>query len=127
LRFELIKESNHVERDGRRVGTGRDSALLRQNCSWNETAILCAAVRRHGRDIILDLANVDALDAAGIGAFISLQAAGVYLTLSNPNVHVREVLRITGLESVFEIRDGQTAEGQTANELLDEFLLAHRS
>lgn len=98
----------------------------------NETAILCAAVRRHGRDIILDLANVDALDAAGIGAFISLQAAGIYLTLKDPNVHVREVLRITGLESVFEIRDGQTedgqiAEGQTANDLLGECVVAHRS
>lgn len=98
----------------------------------NETAILCAAVRRHGRDIILDLANVDALDAAGIGAFISLQAAGIYLTLKDPNVHVREVLRITGLESIFEIRDGQTedgqtAGGQTANDLLGECVVAHRS
>ena len=98
----------------------------------NETAILCAAVRRHGRDIILDLANVDALDAAGIGAFVSLQAAGIYLTLKDPNVHVREVLRITGLESVFEIHDGQTedgqiAEGQTANDLLGECVVAHRS
>ena len=47
-------------------------------------------------------------------------------------MHVREVLRITGLESIFEIRDGQTedgqtAGGQTANDLLGECVVAHRS
>jgi len=32
-----------------------------------ETAILCAAVQQHGRDAILDLRKVDAIDAAGVG------------------------------------------------------------
>jgi anti-anti-sigma regulatory factor len=33
---------------------------------------------------VLDLTQVDAIDAAGIGALASLQAAGVYLKLMNP-------------------------------------------
>ena len=32
-----------------------------------ETSILCAAVQQHGREVILDLQRVHAIDAAGIG------------------------------------------------------------
>lgn len=78
-----------------------------------EAAISCAAVRQHGRNIILDLRNVDAIDAAGIGVLVSLQAAGIYLKLMDPNEHVREVLRVTGLESIFEL-----CEAPTANDVL---------
>ncbi|MGA8539378.1 MAG: STAS domain-containing protein [Terriglobales bacterium] len=69
----------------------------------DETAILCAAVRQERRSVWLDLAGVDAIDAAGIGSLVSLQAAGIYLTLLNPTPQVREVLRVTELDSVFEI------------------------
>ena len=75
-----------------------------------ETAVLCAAVRRYGREVILDLKMVDALDAAGIGALISLQAAGVYLKLMDPNEHVREILKLSGLNSVFEICQSETTD-----------------
>jgi anti-anti-sigma factor len=68
-----------------------------------ETALLCSAVQQHGRTVILDLQGVDAIDAAGIGVLISLQAAGIYLKLINPNPQVRELLRMTKLESIFEI------------------------
>ena len=84
-----------------------------------ETAILCAAVQRHGRNIILDLSKVDGIDAAGVGALIALQAAGIYLRLMNPTKPVREVLRVTGLASVFEISEFDTSEvinrGATVN------------
>ena len=69
----------------------------------HETAILCGAVRHAGKNITLDLSRVEAIDAAGVGALISLQAAGIYVLLLNPTKAVREVLKITGLESVFEI------------------------
>jgi anti-anti-sigma factor len=75
-----------------------------------ESTLLCAAVKHHGRDVVLDLGGVSAIDAAGIGALVSLQAAGVYLKLVNPTEPVREVLRLTGLEKVFEISEGQVAE-----------------
>ncbi|MGC1787656.1 MAG: STAS domain-containing protein [Terriglobales bacterium] len=77
----------------------------------DETGILCGAIGHAGQNVILDLAGVDAIDAAGIGALVSLQAAGIYLTLRNPTEPVREVLRITKLESVFEI------EIENANEI----------
>jgi len=70
-----------------------------------ETAILCTAVARYGQNILVDLSLVEALDAAGVGALLTLQAAGVYLKLVNPNQTVRDVLRITHLESVFEFAD----------------------
>ncbi|HXY52757.1 MAG TPA: STAS domain-containing protein [Terriglobales bacterium] len=69
----------------------------------DETAILCAAAQRGGRNLVLDLGQVDAIDAAGVGALIALQAAGIYLKLRNPTKSVREVLRLTQVESVFEI------------------------
>jgi anti-anti-sigma factor len=79
-----------------------------------ETAILCAAVRHEGKNITLDLSQVEAIDAAGVGALISLQAAGIYLQLLDPVKAVREVLRITGLESVFEI----LTSGEEGNDMV---------
>jgi anti-anti-sigma factor len=87
----------------------------------DETAILCAAVRQEGRNVTLDLAGVDAIDAAGIGCLVSLQASGIYLTLLNPTEPVREVFRVTQLESVFEIRESRALE-----ESLEESLMAAR-
>ena len=75
-----------------------------------ETAILCAAIQQHGRDISLDLGGVSAIDAAGIGLLVSLQAAGIYLKLMNPTEQVRGVLRLTNLESVFEICESQSID-----------------
>jgi len=69
----------------------------------DETAILCAAVGQRERNLILDLTQVDAIDAAGIGLLVSLQASGIYLKLLNPTEPVREVLRLTQVESIFEI------------------------
>lgn len=68
-----------------------------------ESSLLCAAVQQHGRDVVIDLQGVTAIDAAGIGALVSLQAAGVYLKLMNPTEPVLAVLRLTRLEAVFEI------------------------
>jgi anti-anti-sigma factor len=75
-----------------------------------ETALSCAAVRQQKRNLILDLTGVDAIDAAGIGLLLSLQAAGIYLTLMNPTQQVREILEVTNLESIFEICEFQAAE-----------------
>ena len=70
-----------------------------------ETNLLCTAVHHHGRNVILDLSGVTSIDAGGIGALIALQSAGIYLQLENPTKTVREVLRVTGMDSVFEIRE----------------------
>ena len=76
-----------------------------------ETALLCGVIQQHGRDIILDLSGVTAIDAAGIGALGSLQAAGTYLRLVDPSFTVRQVLRLTHLGSVFEISESKCTKG----------------
>ena len=68
-----------------------------------ETAILCLVAQQRGRDVILDLAKVEAIDAAGIGALVLLQAAGIYLKLANPTAQVQETLKLTKLDTIFEI------------------------
>jgi anti-anti-sigma factor len=73
----------------------------------DETALLCAAIRHEGRDLTLDLTHVDAIDVAGIGALISLQAAGIYLKLLNPTEPVRRLLKITQLDTILEICAGR--------------------
>src|SRR5258708_35804100 len=50
-----------------------------------ETALLCAVIQQHGRDIILDLSGVTAIDAAGTSAPGSLPAAGIYLMPVGPS------------------------------------------
>src|SRR5215475_15249910 len=84
----------------------RESVTLRCHgriVRGEETKLLCAVLRRKVREITLDLRDVTEIDAAGIGALVSLQASGIYLTLANPTANVREVLRLTKLDSVFEI------------------------
>jgi len=79
----------------------------------DETALLCAALRQEAGNMVLDLTQVDAIDAAGIGALVSLQAAGIYLKLVNPAAQVREVLRVTRLDSIFEIRESRSGASMT--------------
>lgn len=69
----------------------------------HETDLLCAVMRQDSREVIVDVRGVTAVDAAGVGALISLQAAGFYLTIADANPVVREVLARTGLDTVFEI------------------------
>ena len=75
-----------------------------------ETTILCAAVQQNGRDVILDLSKVDAIDAGGLGALVSLRAAGIYLKLMDPTAQVREILRVTKLDSIFEICESESID-----------------
>jgi anti-anti-sigma factor len=74
----------------------------------HETALLCSAMQQESRNVVVDLTEVDAIDAAGVGALLSLQAAGVYLKLRNPSRQVREILKVTRLNSIFEICEFQS-------------------
>jgi len=47
-------------------------------------------MERHGRDIILDRSRVTAIDAAGISALVSLQAAGAHLQVWIPVFEISE-------------------------------------
>src|ERR1700739_3325110 len=76
----------------------------------DETTLLCAASQQHGRSVVVDLGKVDAIDAAGIGLLVSLQAAGIYLRLINPNENLQEMLRLTHLDTIFEVCQTPSAE-----------------
>jgi anti-anti-sigma factor len=89
-----------VEENEQGVVLHCNGALVR----GEETNLLCTAVGHYGKTVVLDLTDVNTIDARGIGALIALQTAGVYLTLENPTKTVREVLHVTGMDSVFEIR-----------------------
>jgi len=84
-----------------------------QLANGNETRLLCAAVGSFGRDLTVDLAEVECIDSAGLGALIALQAAGVYLKLQNPGPAVRELLLNRGLDSLFDI--GKTDSRETGD------------
>ena len=66
-------------------------------------AVMCQVGKRL---VVLDLAEVDTIDAAGLGDFIFLKTlacvAGMEFKLVNVTERVRELLNVTQLDSVFE-------------------------
>jgi anti-sigma B factor antagonist len=63
------------------------------------------------KKIILNLADVDYLDSSGVGelvgSFITVRNAGGELKLLNLTQKVRDVLHVTKLYTVFDIRDDE--------------------
>jgi anti-anti-sigma factor len=59
------------------------------------------------RIVVIDLSDVEMLDAGGLTALLSLQqwsrSRNIQLKLVNPSHFVNEVLTVTGLDHVFEI------------------------
>jgi anti-sigma B factor antagonist len=74
-------------------------------------AVMCLA---HKRIVQLDLAGVDAIDAAGLGLLISLHTlghlVGFKLQVLNPVRRVCELLKLTRLESVLDIPPSDQTE-----------------
>ncbi len=62
---------------------------------------------RNTRVIVLDLSEVESVDAGGLSALVALhlwsQSQGVQLKLTDPSAFVRRLLAITGLDSLFEV------------------------
>src|SRR5215475_7775580 len=60
----------------------------------------------HARSVVLDLAEVHSVDAAGLGVLLSLRAwaqtTGATFKLMNLTPRVEEVLQLTNLSDVFE-------------------------
>lgn len=71
--------------------------------------ILRLAVRTQSRvrTVVLDLAEISAIDAAGLGMLVSLRAwaksTGTELKLMNLTPRVEEVLELTHLRAAFEV------------------------
>jgi len=68
-----------------------------------EIPLLCLVVGLGERAVILDLTHTTAIDRSGFGVLISLQAAGIFLTLRNPSEHVLRELRLRQMQSLFQI------------------------
>ena len=74
-----------------------------------------AASSQRCRKLVLDLAEVETMDAGGIGVLVRIMNAcaqrDVLFKLVNPTQHVREILHLTSLDEVFEIsREAEAAE-----------------
>jgi len=104
------------------VERSMDSAVLR--CSGRLVAgeevlrlrevVMCLADKR---SVQLDLAGVEAIDAAGLGLLISLHtlghAVGFKLQVRNPVRRVCELLKLARLESVLDIPPSDETEVQS--------------
>ena len=71
--------------------------------------VQAAAISQGSSHLLLDLAHVAAVDARGLGMLVHLHNragnARRKLTIMNPRPFVRELFRITNLDSVLEISD----------------------
>ncbi len=72
------------------------------------TATLESAMQSvRARILVLDLAGVEGIDAAGLGMLIRikhhLESAGGQMRLLNPRPHVRELLSLTRLDTVLDV------------------------
>jgi anti-sigma B factor antagonist len=66
-----------------------------------------AALLPHTRQLVLDLGAVEVVDSAGLGELVTVrkwtEESGCSLKLAAPQHHIRRVLELTNLKSVFEI------------------------
>ena len=54
-----------------------------------ELALLCAAVHHHGRDVVLDLSEVSAIDAAGTGNCAGARRLGARVRAGNGSTRAK--------------------------------------
>jgi anti-anti-sigma factor len=97
-----------------------DTALLHcfgRIVAGTEVESLKDAVAREAdkRLVVVDLAGVDAIDARGLGLLVFLQALGCALgfelEFANPTSRVGQLLDLTRLNSILEVVNSKTAEG----------------
>ena len=80
----------------------------------SESAELLRVVRQAletAKEVVLQMANVTQIDSGGVGAlgaaFMSAHNRGAEIKLADLHPRVAEVLRITGLELLFDIRNSE--------------------
>ena len=95
---EVVKVSGRIE-------LGEGSAAIRE--------VVRDLLARGRKKIVLDLADVDYIDSAGLGAlvsaFTSVRNEGGDLKLVYLTKKVQDLLQMTKLYTVFEIFDDETA------------------
>jgi anti-anti-sigma factor len=67
----------------------------------------CMAMSRTERCVVVDLRQVQTMDAAGLGLLVELHCRalerGCLLTVANPSLCVRRLMALTNLESVLQL------------------------
>ena len=95
----------------RRIVLGEESASLR--------SLVNALLDKGQNKILLNFAGVDYIDSAGVGylvsAFTSARRMGGELKLLNLTKKVRDVMQVTRLYTVFDIRDDEAAALRSFN------------
>jgi|SRR5215472_3459658 len=99
------READHVtilDINGRIV-LGDETGQLRET--------VAGLISQNKKKIILNLANVDYIDSSGVGelvgCFISVRKSGGELKLLNLTQKVHDVLQVTKLYTVFDIKDDE--------------------
>ena len=81
---------------------------------WETETLRYVAKGRPETCLILDLAGVETVDAAGLGVLVELycwaRQSNKVLTLENPSASVSKLVGLTNLHSVFEIAGPPGAE-----------------
>ena len=102
---EVVKVSGRIE-------LGEGSAAIRE--------VVRDLLARGRKKIVLDLADVDYIDSAGLGAlvsaFTSVRNEGGDLKLVYLRKKVQDLLQMTKLYTVFEIFDDETAAIKSFNQ-----------
>ena len=102
---EVVKVSGRIE-------LGEGSAAIRE--------VVRDLLARGRKKIVLDLADVDYIDSAGLGAlvsaFTSVRNDGGDLKLVYLTKKVQDLLQMTKLYTVFEIFDDETAAIKSFNQ-----------
>src|SRR5687767_9938933 len=88
--------------------TVRQSRFDEAVCEEAQREIPAAAARNPGVAVVLDLSGVDYMPSLGLGALVglmrSLRQAGHRFILAGVTPEAREVLTITRLDKLFEMR-----------------------
>jgi anti-sigma B factor antagonist len=76
----------------------------------DETTVFSAKIAEllpNARKVIVELSGLEIIDSAGLGELVVvhmwIRASGCLLKLSGPNPHIRKLLELTNLLSVFDV------------------------
>jgi anti-sigma B factor antagonist len=88
-----------------RITLGEGNIVIRE--------LVAELTAQGNKRIVLNLLEVDHIDSAGIGELVrthsSLRRQGGQLKLASPNGKVKDVLKMTSLNSVFDIHEDETS------------------
>jgi anti-sigma B factor antagonist len=104
LSFRQSGDVNIVDAVGR-ITLGEETKTLRDG--------LLGLIARNQKKILVNLAEVPYMDSSGIRelatAYNALKQTGGQLKLVNPNKRVEDLLKITKLHTVFDVREDEAA------------------